>query len=203
MENYCSFWKLKINTSKTVYTIFIKSHKIAKLKVNFLLDNNKLQKDENPTYLGVQLDRQLNLKAHDENTRKKAISRLNLIKRLASSNWGSDKHTLRSLYLGYTRSVMDYNIVLQNLCSKNTKESLDRVQNHALRLICGGMRSSPTSACEISANVQPLELRRQKAVLDLYERAKRMEKNHPCKQIVDDWKRLARLQQKSIMHVVK
>ena len=170
--------------------------------MNFLLDGKNLQKEENPTYLGVQLDRQLNLKAHVENVRKRAVGRLNLIKRLASSNWGSDKHTLRCLYLGYTRSIMDYNIVLQNLCSNNTKENLDKIQNHALRLICGGMRSSPTSACEISANVQPLELRRQKAALDLYERAKRMEKNHPCKQIVDDWKRLARLQQKSIMHVI-
>ena len=105
-------------------------------------------------------------------------------------------------YLGYTRSILDYNIVLQNICSNTTKQSLDRIQNHALRFICGGMRTSPTSACEVSANVQPLELRRQKAALDLYERAKRMEKDHPCRQVVDKWKKLVRLQQKSILHVV-
>ena len=97
---------------------------------------------------------------------------------------------------------MDYNIVLQNLCSNNTKENLDKIQNHALRIICGGMRSSPTSECEISAQCKPFKLRRQKTTLDLYKRATQMEKNHLCKQIIDDWKRLARLQQKSIMHVV-
>ena len=149
------------------------------------------------------MDHQLSLKPHVENLRKKAVKRLNLIKRLASSNWGSDKQTLRSLYLGYTRSILDHNIALQNICSKTTKQSLDRTQNHALRFICGGMRSSPTSACEVSANIQPLELRRQKAALDLYERAKRMEKNHPCRQVVDKWKNVARLQQKSILHVVE
>ena len=58
MENYFSFWKLKINTSKTVYKIFTRSHKTAKRKVNFLLDGKNLEKEENPTYLGVQLDLQ-------------------------------------------------------------------------------------------------------------------------------------------------
>ena len=149
------------------------------------------------------LDRQLTLNEHMEMIRKKADKRLNLVKHLASSNWGADKNTLRSLYLGYTRSIMDYNIVLQNICSKSTRQSLDRVQNQALRLICGGMRSSPTAACEISANIEPLELRRKKAALELYERALRMEPKHPCKILVEKWKGLARLQQKSVLHVVK
>ena len=49
----------------------------------------------------------------------------------------------------YTRSIIDYNIVLQNMCSKTAKQNVDKIQNQALRLICGGMRSSPTAACEI------------------------------------------------------
>jgi len=65
------------------------------------------------------------------------------------------------------------------------------------------LRTSPTAACEISANIEPLELRRQKAALDLYERAKRMDPTHPCRVLVDKWKCLARLQQKSILHVVE
>ena len=203
IESYCDYWKLKVNTSKTVYSIFTRSHKIAKHKLNLTIYNKPLSKEENPTYLGVTLDRQLNLKTHVENVQKKANKRLNLVKRLASTNWGADKMTLRSLYLGYVRSVIDYNIVLQNTCSKTTKQGLDKVQNHALRLICGGMRSSPTSACEISADVEPLEIRRRKAALELYERAKRMEPNHPCRTLVDKWKHLSRLQQKSVLHIVE
>ena len=203
LEEYCDYWKLRINETKSVYSIFTKSHKDAKRKLNLIINNSSLSKEDNPTYLGVTLDRQLTLNQHVENVRKKADKRLNLIKHLASSNWGADKNTLRSLYLGYTRSVMDYSIVIQNICSKSTKESLDRVQNQALRLICGGMRSSPTSACEISANIEPLEKRRKKAALELYERAKRMDASHPCRNLVDKWKGLARLQQKSVLHVVQ
>ena len=119
------------------------------------------------------------------NTKNKAMKRLNLVKRLASSTWGSDKNTLRNLYLGYVRSALDYNISLQNISSKSNKESLDKVQNQALRFICGGMKSAPTSACEIDSNVEPLELRRKKAALDLYERSKRLERNHPNRTLVD------------------
>ena len=129
-----------------------------------------LKKDPNPVYLGVQLDRQMNLQKHISNTKRKAMKRLNLVKRLASSTWGSDKNTLRNLYLGYVRSALDYNISLQNISSKSNKESLDKVQNQALRFICGGMKSSPTSACEIDSNVEPLEMRRKKAALELHER---------------------------------
>ena len=203
LEAYCDFWKLRVNTTKTVYTIFTRSHKNLKAKMNLKIKENHLKKDENPTYLGVTLDRQLNLNKHVENTKKKATKRLNIFKQLASTTWGADKNTLRSLYLGYTRSVIDYNIALQNACSTSTKQELDKVQNQALRLICGGMRSTPTAACEIASNIEPLEIRRKKAALQLYERAKRMEKNHPCKKLVDEWKNISRLKQKSVLHVTE
>ena len=143
---------------------------MQKKTLNLSISGAALKKDPNPVYLGVQLDRQMNLQKHISNTKRKAMKRLNLVKRLASSTWGSDKNTLRNLYLGYVRSALDYNISLQNISSKSNKESLDKVQNQALRFICGGMKSSPTSACEIDSNVEPLETRRKKAALELHER---------------------------------
>ena len=190
---YSRLWKLKINTSKTVYSVFTRSYKLVDVKVSLNIDGIQLEKEQNPIYLGVQLDSKLNLKRHSENLRAKASKRLKLIKRLASTNWGADKSTLRSLYLGYTRAVFDYNIVLQNLCGYATKSSIDSVQNNALRLISGGMRSSPTAACEIHTNIEPLENRRKRAALELYERSKRLEKDHPNKILVDKWRPNPRL----------
>ena len=198
---YCRMWKMKVNCTKTVYSIFTRSHKIAKTSLSLKIDDVDLQKEENPVYLGVQLDSKLNLKKHSDNLKKKAMKRLNLIKRLASTSWGSDKNTLRGLYLGYARAVFDYNLVLQNLCSKATKSSLDIVQNHALRFISGGMRSSPTAACEIHSNIEPLELRRKRAALELVERSKRLEENHPNRILVDRWRPNQRLKSsKSILN---
>ena len=92
-------------------------------------------------------------KGNRSNLKTKASNRLNLIKRLATTSWGASKKTLRQLYLGYVRSAMDYALPLQTIASKAPTEALDRVQNQAVKLICGGMRSTPIAACEIEANV--------------------------------------------------
>ena len=203
LETYCNFWKLKVNATKTVYTLFTRSHKESKKDLRLSINGSNLRKEDHPVYLGVTLDRQLNLNVHASNVKQKAMKRLNIIKKLASTSWGSNKDMLRNLYLGYCRSTLDYNIVLQNICSKSTRNSIDLVQNHAARFICGGMRSTPTAACEIHANIQPLEMRRQKAALEIFERSKRLEKNHPSRMLVDNWKPLNRLKQTSVLHKVK
>ncbi|GFS15609.1 reverse transcriptase-like protein [Elysia marginata] len=128
------------------------------------------------------------------------MKKLSLIKRLASTSWVSDMDTLRSLYLGYVRSVLDYNLCLQASSSKTVQSEIDRVQNHALRFICDGMRSTPTAACEIHARIEPPGLRREKAALEMYERAQRINPLHPAKLLVENWKKKDRIQYPNIMH---
>ena len=111
LGTYCRMWKLKINCEKTVYSMFTRMYNLANKEVSLKIDGNNLRKENNPVYLGIQLDSKLNLKQHTNNLKKKAMKRLNLIKRLASTNWGADKNTLRGLYLGYTRAAFDYNLV--------------------------------------------------------------------------------------------
>ena len=188
LGTFCRFWKLEVNCEKSVYTIFSRSYNLADKEVTLSINGNILKRETNPVYLGVELDCKLNLKQHTNNLRKKAMKRLNLIKRLASTDWGADKNTLRGLYLGYTRAIFDYNLSLQNICNKSSKNSLDTIQNQALRLISGGMRTTPTAACEIHTNIEPLEFRRERAALETYERSKRLESNHPNKILVDKWK---------------
>ena len=202
LRKYCETWKITINTTKTAYSVFTMSPKVAKQKLNIKMGDQQLNKEESPTYLGVQLDTRLTLKEHIANLKKKAFKRLSLIKRLASTTWGSGMDTLRSLYIGYIRSILDYNQCLQVACSQTAQSELDKIQNHALRFICGGMRSTPTSTCEIHTNVEPLRIRREKAALEMYERAKRMDTQHPAKLLVDNWKQKERIQHKSIMHHV-
>ena len=194
LGQYCTTWKLKINTQKTVYAVFTKSHKVAQRKLRLELQGVQLTKDECPTYLGIQLDRQLTLGKHVRDLKTRAHRRLLLLKRLAGSSWGADKKTLRQLYTGYVRSLMEYNLALQSICSKTTLASLDKVQNEAVHFIPGGMRSKPTAASEINTN---MGLRRDTAVVNMVERFKRADGKHPNRQIVDDWKQVDRLQQKN------
>ena len=70
LDAYCKKWKLKINYSKTAYTIFTKSPKETKKDLNMRAGEHLIKKDENPVYLGVQLDRQLTLSNHITNLKE-------------------------------------------------------------------------------------------------------------------------------------
>ena len=203
LNKYCEQWKLKINCTKTVYTIFTNSPKISKVELNLKVGEERLTKEKNPSYLGVQLDQHMTLNHHMQKIKKKCTRRLQLVKRLASTTWGADKNTLRQLYLGYVRSAMEYCLPLQCICSKTTRNALDKVQNNAVRHISGGMRSTPIAACEIHTNIEPLDIRREAAVMEMAERYKRLPQEHPNKQLVDQWKQCTRLKKQSVLSFEK
>ena len=203
LGNYCEEWKLQINTSKTVYTVFTLSPAAAKENHKIMIQGKQLEKEENPTYLGIKLDPRLTLNEHMSNVRDKANNRLKLVKRLASTAWGADRNTLRQLYLGYVRSSMEYSLALQTISSQTTQQSIDKVQNHALRFISGGLKSTPTAACEVHTNVEPMRLRREAAVVETLERYHRQSDDHPNKKLVNKQRPKQRIKKKSILSVAE
>ena len=202
LQEYCKKWKITINPTKTVYSTFTLSPVESKLNLDIKVEGMQARKEQQPTYLGVQMDTRLTFREHIDNLKRKASKRLTLIKRLASSDWGSNMSTLRSLYIGYVRSVLDCNMSLQISCSKTRQADLDKVQNNALRLICGGMKSTPIAASEITTNIEPLGMRREKATIETFERCKRFDKKHPARKLVDNWVPKNRIKNKSILHHV-
>ena len=199
LSTYCELWKLQINTSKTVYTIFTLSPVHIKTTLHLKVQNTTIQRDNNPSYLGIRLDPKLNFKTHFDDIATKVAKRLNLLKRLASSNWGTNKTTLRQLYTGYVRAVFDYSAPLQATASKTNQDRLDRLQNQGLRFVCGALRTTPTSACEIDSNIEPLRLRRERSTALTLERFKRMEEENPCRQMVDRWEPTERIKKNSFL----
>ena len=149
------------------------------------------------------MDPRLTFKDHVDNLKRKANKRLSLIKRLASKDWGSDMNSLRSLYIGYVRSVLDCNMSVQVSCSKSRQQEVNKIQNNAIRLISGGLRSTPTAAAEVITNIEPLDMRREKATIETYERCKRMPTDHPARKLVDSWTLKNRIKHKSVLHHVQ
>ena len=149
---------MKINCKKTVYTLFTLSNTTAKLSMSLKIQDQQISKDDNPSYLGIRLDPRLTLKTHIIDISAKVTKRHNFLKRLASTNWGSNKATLRQLYTGYIRATFDYSAPLQVTASQHNQKKLDCRQNEALRFVCGGLRSTPASVCEVDANVEPLSI---------------------------------------------
>ena len=149
----------------------------------------------------IRLDPRLTLKEHMKNVEAKANNRLKLVKRLASTAWGADKNTLHQPYIGYVRSSIEYSLALQTISSDTCQKSVDKLQNHALCFISGGLRSTPTAACKIHANVEPLRLRREAAVVETLERYQRQDSDHPKKKILEERRPSQRIKEKSILTV--
>ena len=124
-----------------------------------------------------------------------------MIKRLAGTTWGADKSTLRQLFIGYKRSKLDYCSPIQPVASKTALQDLDKVHNQGIRLVCGAMRTTPTAACEIDANMEPPDIRRNRALMEAVEMFHRAEREHPDRQLVEKWKSNPRLKQKSPLDV--
>ena len=199
LSTFCELWKLKINVSKTVYSIFTLSPVHIHTKLHLKLQGNTIEKDDNPKYLGIRLDPRLSYKAHFEDITEKVAKRLNLLKRLASTNWGTNKKTLRQLYTGYVRAVFDHSAPLQATASQTNQLKLDRLQNQGLRFVCGALKTTPSSACEIDSDVEPLRLRRERSTALTLERFKRMEDDNPCKKMVDHWEPKERIKKTSFL----
>ena len=192
-------WGLTISKTKTCATLFSLSTK--KETVNLKINNDPIPQVDTPTFLGVKLDPRLTWKPHIEATRARAIRRLALMKKLAGTTWGASASVLKQVYTGYVRPVVEYSSTSWSSSATSNKAKLDRVQNWGLRMILGAMRSTPINDMEKTANIEPLENRRNTKILTQGEKMRRLP-SHPLHSALDKATK-NRLRRKSLNHLVK
>ena len=149
--NILSNWSKKnclpINLGKTFYHVFTLAHKTPDIKLQ--LDGKNLNPSTEPKYLGMYLDQKMSWQKHVENTARKARMRLNVIKRLAGKQWGSSLSVLNTTYKTYIKPAILYGC--ETLITAKT-DALELVQNQALRLITGAVKSTLIPALQIATN---------------------------------------------------
>jgi hypothetical protein len=97
LGNLCNENAMTVNTEKTLYQIFTLNHKkpTSSLKIN----NKPVVQTQEAKYLGMYLDGKLTWENHVERTVKKTKKKLNVMKRLAGSKWGSSRSVLSATYI--------------------------------------------------------------------------------------------------------
>ena len=154
----------RFSKSKTVCMHFCNKrtpHSDPSLK----LYNTDIPVVEEAKFLGILFDSKLSFKAHIANLKKKCLKAMNLLRVVAHTDWGADSTTLLRLYRSLVRSKLDYGCIVYGSARKSYLDTLDRVQNAALRICLGAFRTSPISSLHVEANELPLTLRRQKLAL--------------------------------------
>jgi len=102
---------------------------------------------------------------------------LNLVQVVAHKDWEADYATLLKLYRSHIRWKLDYDCVVYGSARQSVLESLDRVQNAALRTCLGAFRMSPVACLNVEMGELPLELRRQQLCLEYIFKLR----SDPCK----------------------
>ena len=189
-------WHVTINTDKTSTTLFTLSPRDKAVTIHL---GTTLLKEENfPTYLGVTFDKRLTWSKHIENAEGKARRRLGLLRKLAGTSWGANEKTLKKVYNGVIRPHLEFGATAWSSAADSHLQSLDRVQNQALRLITGSMKTTPILEMQKITTMQTLSYRRDTQTMIQMEKFSSIQ-SHTMKTRLDDLA-LGRLKRSSFVH---
>ena len=150
--NWCESWGVTINTDKTFVQYFTRK-KINNPPV-LVFNNSQLRYQRVCRYLGLLFDSPyLTWKDHIDYLVVDCKKRLNILKAVASTSWGAERKTLLQLYKGFILSKITYGSVAYGSASKSLFGKLEVIQNSALRIATGALRSSPIGALRCEVNV--------------------------------------------------
>ena len=151
-------WCVTINREKTTATLFTLSAKAKPGKLT--LGGTPLNFEDQQTYLGVTFDKRMTWKQHIMNAEGKARRKLNIMRKLAGTHWGANEKILKAVYQGTVRPHLEYGSSSWATAAKTHQQALDKVQNQALRIITGAMKSTPIQKMEQVTGIPPLSKRR-------------------------------------------
>ncbi|XP_041374190.1 uncharacterized protein LOC121387231 [Gigantopelta aegis] len=117
---------------------------------------------------------------------------------LAGTSWGANETILKRVYQGTVRPHLEYGSSAWSTTAETNQQALDKVQNQALRIITGSMKSTPIKDMEKTAAIQPLGERRDAKIMIQAEKFRYLP-NHPMKQRMDGLTK-NRLKRSSFIH---
>ena len=151
-------WRLKMNASKCCFTIFSNGGREG-IDFDLFLNNELIPYNPNPVFLGITFDERLCFNTHFANLRVRALRRLNIIKIFSHKSWHLNSKTLTTIFRALVGSIFDYSFFSVINCSKTSLDSIERVQNRAIRCIFHLPWESPSDQLFTISGVLPLKQR--------------------------------------------
>ena len=136
IENWLRKWRLMMAPHKCNFIVFSgkKSEKIED-EFDLKIFDNKIEKSENTTFLGVRFDKYLTFKHQIKYLKEACLKRINVLKVLSNKSWGISTKTLMQIYNSLIRSLMEYSGIIYPLFSFSNLELLERIQFKCLKII--------------------------------------------------------------------
>ena len=168
ISEWTSKWCVTVNREKTTATLFSLSTK--QQCGTLTMGDVPLKYVDQQTYLGVTFDKRQTWKPHIMDAEAKARRKLNIMRKLAGTHWGANENILKAVYQGTVRPHLEYGSNSWLTAAKSHHHTLDKVQNQALRIITGAMRSTPIEKMEQLTGIAPLSRRRASKAMIQYKK---------------------------------
>jgi hypothetical protein len=118
---------MEINTSKTTSQSFSLAHKTKHPRLS--CKGTALSQSNELKGLDVTFDNKLNWKTHVDKIASRVSEHINVLKRLAGSNWGCVRSNLNFTYQKYVLPVITYSCEPLVTAQPHTRKVLEHAQN--------------------------------------------------------------------------
>lgn len=165
IQDWCSKWKMKINTEKTVFARITNRTKNV-LSFTYKLNGSHLVEVDSFKYLGVTLSKDLSWSQHINEICHKALKKLWFLRRNLN---GAPPHVKLMAYTTYIRPTLEYAASVWDPYRQNQICELEKVQRKAVRFILAKYnRHDSVTDMLNSLNLPLLSVRRKIARLKFF-----------------------------------
>ena len=180
---WCNKWGFKLSSSKSAAVLFTRKHKVPNvcLKIN----GHILPVKNDFKYLGIIFQTNVTYNKHTKYVVDKCRKRINLLRTVKGTFWGAAKTPMLSLYRALVRSITDYGMEVYFTPTNVNKLEIEKIQNEALRLCTGALRSTPVCTLQHVCNEMPPHLRHVKLCLS-YKAHLLTFAHHPAHSVITD-----------------
>lgn len=160
----------RFSEAKTVAMHICRVRGCPKLAHNLTLYGSPVASVDEFKYLGLTLDNSLTWRPHISLLKTRCNHALNVLKFVSHSRYGADRKSLLRLYIGLIKPKLDYGSEAFGSACSSLLNSLQTIQNSALRIASGAFRSSPILSLHSDTGIKPLSSFRDIKVLNYYTR---------------------------------
>jgi Reverse transcriptase (RNA-dependent DNA polymerase) len=157
IQVWLSQWRVKLNISKTIYTIFTKASINNRLKLFF--NGSQINYSDSPKFLGISFDSRLTFKHYIDNLVARCLKRLNMMRSIRGRGWGASPKLLLITYKSLIRSLIDYAPILQIVLPEHKQIIIERIQRQAARIISSLPRDTKITLLYSTLNLESTRVR--------------------------------------------
>ena len=178
-------WKMKINEGKTKSILISTKPAEYNWDPKFKLNGKDVITVKEYKFLGILVDNKLMFNEHVSETAKKCKKRVNIIRYLGTKTWGQSLESMRTTYITYIRSCLEYgSSSWWPWISETQKLRLERVQRAGLRAVAGLAQGCPSDFLSLETDVEPLANRMEKIDEILREKYQTLPDKDPRKEMI-------------------